>query len=375
MSVRRKKDGTLYVDIVFAHPDGCEERVRKVSPVQTKRGAEQYERELRQALLDGTFGKAGKEESQPRREVPTLNGFSQEFVDTYARTNNKPSSVEAKSMILRIHLKPALGSLRLDRIGPRELERYKAEKLTAGLSPKSINNHLTVLRRMLDVAREWEIISAVPKVKWMRCPKPKFDFFDFSEAERLVAGADGQWGTMILLALRTGLRLGELLALRWEDVDLVVGRLVVRRAVARNIIGTPKNGRTREIPLSKEAIRALKEHRHLRGENVFCDEGGEMVTKGATKRPLWRACRRAGLRRIGWHVLRHSFASHLVMRGVPIKAVQELMGHSTIEMTMRYAHLSPEVPRAAVDLLDQPGAPLRHHSGTEARSRGAGEAK
>ena len=85
---------------------------------------------------------------------------------------------------------------------------------------------------------------------------------------------------------------------------------------------------------------------------MFCDGDGHMLSKGACKWPLRRACRRAGLRRIGWHVLRHSFASHLVMRGAPLKAVQEMLGHSTIEMTMRYSHLSPDVRRDAVRLLD-----------------------
>ncbi len=83
-----------------------------------------------------------------------------------------------------------------------------------------------------------------------------------------------------------------------------------------------------------------------------------MLKKNECKHPLWRACRRAGLRRIGWHVLRHTFASHLVMRGVPLKAVQELMGHATIDMTMRYAHLSPHVAREAVKVLDAPAPPV-----------------
>jgi integrase len=78
-----------------------------------------------------------------------------------------------------------------------------------------------------------------------------------------------------------------------------------------------------------------------------------MLTKGEMKHPLWRACRSAGVRLIGWHVMRHSFASHLVMRGAPLKAVQELLGHSTIQMTMRYAHLSADVARDAVRLLDK----------------------
>jgi len=81
-----------------------------------------------------------------------------------------------------------------------------------------------------------------------------------------------------------------------------------------------------------------------------------ILTEGEVRHPLWRACKRAGLRQITWHVCRHSFASHLVMRGVPIRAVQELMGPSTILMTMRYAHLAPEVTREAVQLLDLDGS-------------------
>jgi site-specific recombinase XerD len=81
-----------------------------------------------------------------------------------------------------------------------------------------------------------------------------------------------------------------------------------------------------------------------------------MWKKGQAKWPLWRACKKAGLRMIGWHVLRHTFASHLAMRGVPLKAVQELLGHATIEMTMRYAHLAPTVKREAVAQLDLPAS-------------------
>jgi site-specific recombinase XerD len=105
--------------------------------------------------------------------------------------------------------------------------------------------------------------------------------------------------------------------------------------------------------LSDHALVSLKRHRHLRGELVFCGMDGKALAKGVQV-PLWRACKRAGLRRIGWHVLRHTFASHLVMRGVPFKAVQELLGHATIEMTMRYAHLSPSARRDAVQALDAP---------------------
>lgn len=216
---------------------------------------------------------------------------------------------------------------------------------------------------MLAVAHEWELIESVPRVKWVKVPKPEFRFLDFGEAERLVAAAvgDSTFHTMVVVALNTGLRQGELLALRWKDVDLNAGRLVVRQNVARGVVGTPKNGRSREVPLNDRALGALNDHLHRRGELVFCQDDGSMLTKNMCRRPLDRLRQGAGLMELGWHDLRHSFASHLVMRGVSLKAVQELLGHATIEMTMRYAHLSPNVTRDAVRALD--AAPPGQHRG------------
>jgi integrase len=199
-------------------------RYRERSPVDTKRGAQEHERNLRQQLLDGSTTK--KEEPPP----PTLKEFAKEFISTYAKTNNKPSEVGTKESILKHHLVPALGQLRLNEITSRVIERYKAGRLAQKLHPKTINNHLTVLRKMLSLAAEWEIIPFTPKVVWLKAPEPEFDFLDFAEAERLIAAAEEDWRAMIVLGLKAGLRQGELLALRWEDVDLVAGRLMVRRA-------------------------------------------------------------------------------------------------------------------------------------------------
>jgi integrase len=354
------------IDFTYRHPDGRRERVRKVAEIQSRREAEAEERRLVAAVAGGTFARKEPTPEPAPAAAPLFKDFAAEFERTYVATNNKPSERETKASILRVHLVPAFGDLRLDALGPERVERYKALKLRGDpaavpkrrpLAPKTINNHLTILHRLYAIAIEWGRIPAgvAPTIRWLDTPEPEFDFFDFDEAERLIAAA-GAWRPVILVALHTGLRLGELLALRRQDVDLKAARLLVRRAVARGIVGTPKNGKKREVPLSERALATLQAHQHLRGELVFCADDGAMLTKGACKHPLWTACKRAGLRQVGWHVLRHTFASHLVMRGAPLKAIQELLGHATLEMTMRYAHLSPDARREAVRLLDGAGA-------------------
>jgi integrase len=192
-------------------------------------------------------------------------------------------------------------------------------------------------------------------LKWLRVPPPPFDFFTFEEADRLIAAASPETRPMVVTALKTGLRVGELLGLRWQDVDLKAGRLVVRQNIAREEVTTPKNHRSREIPLGDLVLGELRAHRHLRSKYVFAKPAGTRLTKKEAEGRLERDLKRAGLRHIGWHALRHTFASHLVMRGAPLKGVQKLLGHSTMEMTMRYAHLSPDARRDYVLLLDAMG--------------------
>jgi integrase len=343
MSVYRSGRGKWMIEVVWRTPGKPERRVRRVSPSQTKAGATTYELQVRAALLAGTF-------EAEATVAPLLDAFVVEYLRA-AATNNKPSTVDSKRAIFERHLLPVLGRQRLDAIGVREIESLKAD-LAQRLSPKTINNCLTVLRHALATAVQWKLIATVPAVQWLRVPEQDFRFLDFDEAQRLVAAAQGADRTMVVVALNTGMRLGEMLALRWSDIDLKAGRLVVRRAVARGIVGTPKSGRSREIPLNDTVTRALEQHRHLRGPLVFCTDDGRMLTKNEAKAPLARARRRSGIVELGWHDLRHTFASHLVMRGVPLKAVQELLGHATIEMTMRYAHLAPATKSDAVRVLD-----------------------
>jgi integrase len=367
MPVRRTKDGRWRYRVVVDLPNGDQVRISGSAPrnANNQKTASQAERDHIALVLKEVVAP----KPEPAIEVPTVNEFAKTYLEISA-VKNKPSSVKSKECLLRMRILPHVGHLKLDQVTYAVIEDLKlalAKTPNANteiegqekpkseiryLSQKTINNCLTVLRRMLSIARKRGLIAAVPEVEWLRPPKPDFDFFTFEESQRLLDAAEGEWRAMILVALRTGLRFGELLALRWQDVDLVAGRIMVRRNWVNGQLGTPKSGHSREIPLGEEVLKALKSHRHLRGPLVFCTMAGEVFTVGEPRYWLERFCRKAGLREVGWHALRHTFASHLAMRGAPLKAIQELLGHATIQMTMRYSHLAPEVAREAVRLLD-----------------------
>lgn len=348
----RKIDGKWHTDVWVQPPGKPRVRLRKKSPINTKAAAAEYEKQLLADALSTST------RSTP---VPTLEAFAAEFLSVYVANNNKLSEAQTKEAILRVHLLPALGALPLDAIDVRTVETYKARKkagdAAAGekpLSLKTVNNHLTVLGKVLVVARDWGLIERAPKMLHFKLAAPAFDFLTFAESAALVAAAPvGLWRAMVLVAVRTGLRLGELLALRWVDVLWEQRRLMVTQSMTRQRIGTPKSGKKREVPLSPDALAALRAWQAASpGPYVFSETSGEWTTKGTAAYALERIVRESGLRHLGWHVLRHTFASQLAMRGASLKAIQEMMGHSTIEMTLRYAHLSPHIAQEAVAMLD-----------------------
>jgi len=367
MSVRLRKwtnkEGKVeerwMVDVKLKLPGRAVQRVRDFSPLNTRRGAEQYERLIRQALLDGTFGREDQTENKP--PVPTLAEFEARYLEN-AELHNKPGTIQEKRSIFRNHLTSTFGPQRLNSIGALEFDALKLKLKRAGTSSKTINNVLGTLHNTLVQAAEWQLIPTPPKLRNVKDleAEPEQDFLSFEEADRLVRTTSAVHRPTIVLALNTGLRRGELRALQWSDVRLQPGRIVVRRAVYRGYFGTPKGGRSREVPLNNNARTALQQHRHLRGPFVFCNEDGTYVKSDTCRKVIDAAAKAAGLRPIGWHTLRHTFASHLVMRGVPLAAVQRLLGHASIKTTMRYAHLSPSITLDAVCVLDGPGAQEGH---------------
>lgn len=164
MSVRREerrdpKTGAVrkhwIVDVNFEHPDGRRERVRKVSPVHTQRGAEQYERELRLALLGGSFGR--KEEALS----PTLEEFEPRFIEDWCKANKqKPSGVESKQSVFRLYLLPLFGKRRLDTLCAEDEDRLKRRFLE--LSTSTYNNAASTMNSALKAAQQWKLIGQAP---------------------------------------------------------------------------------------------------------------------------------------------------------------------------------------------------------------------
>jgi integrase len=254
---------------------------------------------------------------------------------------------------------PALGDKRLDEITTDDVELLKARMIAEKLHPKTVNNALGVLRTCLGHAVDAGKVDKLPKIRRLKVPPRDTDFYSFEEADALVAGAAAGWPRRaIKLALRTALRQGEERGLQWDDVDFRSAQVHVQRSLSQDgtVARPPKNNRCRWVPLSPQALAAIKEQRAdtmLRSKWVLCDDEGKPLTRAACEHQLKLACRKAGLRKIRWHDLRHTCASHLVMKGVPMRTVQEVLGHSTIGMTERYSHLAPNAKHEAVALLDE----------------------
>jgi integrase len=357
MSVRVRpcRKGCWLVDVVYRLPNGRRARERRRVRVSSKSAAQRWgEVHERHLLVNGPTPPSKEEVATPNKEIPTLEQFAPRFLDGHARANRqKPSGIAAKEMILRVHLIPLLGRTRLDAITTEHVQRLKSRLNTK--AAKTVNDIVTVLNTLLKKAVQWNVIERVPcSVTLLPVPKGSRSFHDFDEYEQLVDAAkqiDPVAYVIVLLGGEAGLRCGEMMALEWQDVDLGKRQLCVERSDWNGQVTAPKGGRLRYVPLTLRLAAALREHRHLRSPLVLCRENGSALTRQQVQYRVKRAAKRAKLRE-GVHLLRHSFCSHLAMRGAPARAIQELAGHSELGVTQRYMHLSPAALDAAIRLLD-----------------------
>jgi len=406
----------LVVDVQVTGADGRIHRARRVAPVQTRRAAELLERRLRAELLvDAGLGddpdaaaEVGTHHQPDDDRPPTLAAFASDFLEHHRAKGNKPSELDAKRQILRDHLVPSFGALHLDQITTRLVDAYKAQKQRppeappapkrarpdrppktdrgrAALRPHTVNNHLTVLRALLNLAARWDLIARVPSFQMVKEDVRDPEYLTFDETRRLLAAAPPQWQTFLLVAVGTGLRVSELRALHWTDVDLERRRIRVSRNLTRAGESSPKSRRPRTVPLGGDLVEALQVWQTRQGqpggELVFCQGDGGALTPGQVRSAIEGAAKAAGIPRgVRPGVLRHTFATQSAMAGVPMNVVQAWMGHSDLRVTMRYAHVAEEMGQGLADLVasarekpepNAPPTPKPLYNKSPASSRGS----
>jgi integrase len=366
----RQRNGIWYADFREINPKtGVLERFRPSlgRDVTSRRQALERERELREDLRREARKPAAQRAAE-RDEPPraAFSGFARLWLDTHVRVKRKPSVFRRYDSICKVHLVPyfrdeqltAIDALRVEQLMAWATERTHPDTGNK-LKPKTVNEIVGCLSSMLSTAVRWKYLKANPCEGLERLALPPeartFRFYTAEQSEAFLAKAAElvpEWYPLFLVGFRTGLRLGELFALEWGDVDLVTGALQVRRSHHRGETTMPKSGKERSVDMAPSVVTMLKSCRHMRGPLVFCAHDGTHLNRDMLKHPWERVTLAAGLPRIRPHDMRHSFASQLVIRGVPLRAVQQLLGHATIQMTERYAHLAPGATRAHVALLD-----------------------
>ncbi len=300
-----------------------------------------------------------------RREgPPTETGatFNQAATE-YLRYVEHEKQIDPKTLadyrgVIEGYLRKAFGDTPLEQVTPDQIDTYKAGLIAEGrLSNRTIVRHLTVLHGIFKRAkRVWGLRDNPASADLVERPRVsysgEFDTLDGDEIELLAANAASeQDAALYKTAAFTGLRQGELLALRWEHVDFVDGLLHVRRNYTGGVEKVPKGKKVRSVPMVPEAIDTLarlKEREHFTGDRdlVFCSETGEHLDDSALRRRFKAALDRAGLRPVRFHDLRHAFASAAIQK-LDAYAVQSYMGHTHYSTTQRYLHHQPRREDAA----------------------------
>jgi integrase len=296
-------------------------------------------------------------------ENQTLSAYLDRWLNGSAKGSVKPSTFEGYERMIRNHIKPALGHKKLKVLAPNHVQYFYQQKLDAGLAPGTVRLMHGVLHRALEQAVKW---GAVPRnvCKATTPPRPnpgEIRPLDAEQARRILeASRENRLEALYVIAVTAGLRIGELLGLKWTDIDLDAGTLRLRRTRSQARTGptftAPKNGKGRSIRLTQRAVEALRAHKAAQNAErlklgelwtdndlVFCTTAGRPLDfrnlATASFKPLLK---KAGLPDIRFHDLRHTCATLLLSRGHHPKLVQELLGHASVAMTLdRYSHVLP----------------------------------
>ena len=331
--------------------DGFGKIIRESSKSTSFKEAETLLLGKKRAIREG-------KEPEPIKRIPnyTFNQLAEEYLKWCERQRSFRSK---KGFILQ--LVEEFGSYQLRHINTKTLEQFQTERINKGNKPATVNRLLATLKHCIHKGYQWEMLSEqtfkrVKQVKLLEENNRRLRYLSSEECQTLIKVSDNHLKPIITMALNTGCRKGEILNLKWDNVDLRHGFI---------LLDITKNGERREIPINdtlKATLQGIT--RRLDVPYVFCDSNTGKPY-GDIKRSFLTACRRAGIKDFHFHDLRHTFASHLVMAGIDITTVSRLLGHKSLTMTLRYSHLAPSHMANAVNVLDntltgKPSAQLLH---------------
>jgi integrase len=295
-------------------------------------------------VADGSDIQQEKKQERSKAECPTIKVFCGEGGE-YANWVNAHHKDGYKTLYRLNEVLP-WGNKRLDQIDVPMVERWQVKRIKDGRSPWTVRRDIATLTSMLRKAVGWGYLDAYPLAN-LKQPKASDNtivrYLDVDEEKRLLselmaARTPDYLRAVVLLAMNTGLRKGEVLGLDWSNIDLDAKRLTVTAASA-------KTSKVRHIPLNQKALTALQEWQEVSGSI------GPVFAMGNVRKSWNALLDRARITNFRFHDLRHNFASKLVMAGIDLNTVRELLGHTDIKMTLRYAHLAPEHAAAAVEVL------------------------
>lgn len=261
----------------------------------------------------------------------------------YSETNKAPATYRRHDLNNMRPLTAFFGGMKLRAVTPVLVEKYKRERL-ACVAPATVNRELATLRHMYTKAAEWGYVRVHPLkgVTQLKEPPGRVRYLREEEIGRLLGCCAAHVLPIVVAALHTGMRKGELLGLRWERVDLERRRITVLHS---------KNNEVRSVPVNRTLYGVLEElGRKGRSGHVFRGPDGKAL--GDIKKGFAGAVRRAGIEDFRFHDLRHTFASYMVMSGVDLRTVQQVLGHTELKTTLRYSHLSTRHVQESVEKLD-----------------------
>lgn len=309
-------------------------------------------------------------------EKETLASYLAHWLEQAAKPKVRYRTFVSYAQLIRVHIVPGLGRIPLGKLTAQHIDGFLKDRGAHGLSPRTVQYLHAVIRRALNQALRWDLIprNVATLVQSPRVHPTEIKPFSVTEAHALLVAVKGdRWEAVYTVAIACGLRQGEILGLRWIDVDLENTEMQVRYQLQRNEareltlvpLKTEKSRRTVRLPsVCIEALRrhhACQEQERLLAGSKWEDSGLVFTTRSGTavdQRNLLKhyaiVVKTAGVRRLRFHDLRHTAASLLLAQRIPMKVVQATLGHADMRTTMNtYSHLYPEARQEVADVMDE----------------------